>query len=157
MKLKEIAEIIRGVHVVEGEKLERVKVYKELSMVSLEPISFIDERKLIKINSDRLVSKKQLTRAGDIVVSLYHPMIACYVEKSQGGYVVPHYMALIRMNSDAKIDSRFIVQFINSARGRRALSKRTRTFSQSRPTSLPIKILEEVELFKEVNSLISRL
>jgi len=156
MKLKEITEIIKGVHVVEGEKSKRVKVYKELSMVSLEPISFIDERKLIKINSDRLVSKKQLTRAGDVVVSLYHPMIACYVEKNQRGYVVPHYMALIRMKSESKIDSRFIVQFINSARGRRALSKRSRTFSQSRPTSLPIKMLEEVELFQEVNSLLDR-
>jgi len=157
MKLKEIAEIIKGVHAVEGQKKEKVKSYKELSMVSLEPISFIDERKLIKINSDRLVSKKQLTRAGDIVVSLYHPMIACYVEKGQDGYVVPHYMALIRMKRESKIDSRFIVQFINSSRGRRALSKRTRTFSQSRPTSLPIKVLEEVELLKEVNSLITRL
>jgi hypothetical protein len=157
MKLKEIAEIIKGIHTIEGEKREKVKVYKELTMVSLEPISFIDERKVIKINSDRIISKKQLTRAGDIVVSLYHPMIACYVEKGQDGYVVPHYMALIRMKRDSKIDSRFIVQFINSSRGRRALSKRTRTFSQSRPTSLPIKILEEVELFKEVNSLIARL
>jgi hypothetical protein len=53
MKLKEIAEIIKGVHAVEGQKKEKVKGYKELSMVSLEPISFIDERKLIKINSDR--------------------------------------------------------------------------------------------------------
>jgi len=157
MKLKEITDIIKGVHVVEGQKEDRVKVYKELSMVSLEPISFIDERKLIKINSDRVISKKQLTRAGDIIVSLYHPMIACYVEKNQGGYVVPHYMALIRMKRDAEIDSRFIVQFINSSRGRRALSKRSRTFFQSRPTSLPVKILEEVELFKEVNSIISRL
>jgi hypothetical protein len=157
MKLKEIAEIIKGVHSVEGQKKEKVKSYKELSMVSLEPISFIDERKVIKINSDRIISKKQLTRAGDIVVSLYHPMIACYVEKGQDGYVVPHYMALIRMKKESKIDSRFIVQFINSSRGRRALSKRTRTFSQSRPTSLPLKVLEEVELFKEVNSLITRL
>ena len=157
MKLKEIAEIIKGVHAVEGQKSEKVKVYKELSMVSLEAISFIDERKLIKINSDRIISKKQLTRAGDIVVSLYHPMIACYVEKGQDGYVVPHYMALIRMKKDSKIDSRFIVQFINSSRGRRALTKRSRTFSQSRPTSLPIKVLEEVELLKEVNSLITRL
>jgi hypothetical protein len=66
-------------------------------------------------------------------------------------------MALIRMKRESKIDSRFIVQFINSSRGRRALSKRTRTFSQSRPTSLPLKVLEEVELFKEVNSLITRL
>lgn len=157
MKLKEIAEIIKGVHAVEGQKSEKVKVYKELSMVSLEAISFIDERKLIKINSDRIISKKQLTRAGDIAVSLYHPMIACYVEKGQDGYVVPHYMALIRMKKDSKIDSRFIVQFINSSRGRRALTKRSRTFSQSRPTSLPIKLLEEVELLKEVNSLITRL
>ena len=157
MKLSEIADVIKGVHIIEGQKQDKVKAYKELCMLSLEPISFIDERKLIKINSDRLIPEKHLTRAGDIVVSLYHPMIACYVEKGQNGYVVPHYMALIRMKSNAKVDSRFIVQFINSARGRRALTKRTRSFSQSRPTSLPIKVLEEVELLKEVNTLVTKL
>ncbi len=157
MKLKEIAEVTKGAYLIEGQKKENNKIYKELSMVSLEPISFLDERKLIKVNSNKSVSPKQLTRAGDIIVSLYHPMIACYVERGQAGYVVPHYMAVVRMKSYSKVDGRFVVQFINSARGRRVLAKTSKAFSQSRPTSLPVTLLEEVELLKEVNSLLDRL
>jgi hypothetical protein len=156
MKLKEIADVIKGIHLTEGDKGNKTKAYKELTMVSLEPISFVDERKLIKINPLKAVSPKLLTRSGDVVVSLYHPMIACYVEKAQEGYVVPHYMAIVRMKRSSKVDSRFVVQFINSARGRRALVKSSKAFSQSRPTSLPISLLEEVELLKEVNSLIDK-
>ena len=154
MKLREIAEVIKGVHLLEGAK--KVKTYKELSMLSLEPISFLDERKMIKVNVTDKVSSKQLTRAGDVVVSLYSPMIACYVEKGQEGYVVPHYMAIIRMKNFKKMDSRFIVHFINSVRGRRALAKTSESFSSSRPTSLPIVMLNEVELLANSNNLMER-
>jgi len=157
MKLREVAEVIKGAHLVEGQTSEKTKLYRELTMVSLEPISFIDERKLIEINANTTVLSKQLTKAGDIVVSLYHPMIACYVEQGQEGYVVPHYMALVRMKPFVKLDSRFIAQFINSARGRRALLKTSQTFNNCRPTSLPLATLNEVELLAEVNSLLERL
>jgi hypothetical protein len=155
MKLREVSEIIKGVHLVEESKRNNPKSYRELTMVSLEPISFLDERKLIEIETTNRVSQKQLTRAGDIVVSLYSPMIACYVEKGQEGYVVPHYMAIIRMKPYVKIDSRFIVQFINSTRGRRALAKRPDAFSHSRPTTLPLASLMQVDLLKESNRLIA--
>lgn len=157
MKLREVAEVIKGVHLVEGQKHEKTKSYQALTMVSLEPISFIDERKFIQINANTSVLSKQLTKAGDIVVSLYHPMIACYVEKGQEGYVVPHYMAIVRMRPFVKLDSRFIAQFINSARGRRILLKTSQTFNNCRPTSLPLATLNEVELLDEVNSLLERL
>lgn len=157
MKLREVAEVIKGAHLVEGQKREKTKLYKELTMVSLEPISFIDERKLIEINANTSVLSKQLTKAGDIVVSLYHPMIACYVEKGQEGYVVPHYMAIVRMKPLAKLDGRFIAQFINSSRGRRALLKTSKAFNRSRPTSLPLVTLNEVELLDKVNSIVERL
>jgi len=154
MKLREVTEIIKGAHLIEEHNSEKVKTYKELTMVSLEPISFLDERKLIEIKSTARVSPKQLTRRGDVVVSLYTPMIACYVEKGQEGYVVPHYMAILRTKPYAKIDSRFIVQFINSTRGRRALAKKPDAFSHSRPTSLPLASLAQVDLLVESNKLI---
>lgn len=157
MKLREVAEVIKGVHVVEGQKREKTKLYKEITMVSLEPISFIDERKLIEINANTKVVLKHLTQAGDIVVSLYHPMIACYVEKGQEGYVVPHFMAIVRMKPFSQLDSRFIAQFINSARGRRVLLKTSKAFNRSRPTSLPLITLNEVELLDKVNSIVERL
>ncbi len=156
MKLHEIADVIKGIHLLEGSAKEKVKTYKELSMLSLEPISFLDERKIIKVNVSHKVSSKQLTRAGDVIVSLYSPMIACYVEKGQEGYVVPHYMSIVRVKNSRKMDSRFIVHFINSARGRRALAKTSEYFASSRPTSLPIAILNEVELLKDTNNLIER-
>ena len=156
MKLRELAEINKGAYLIEEQTKELVNTYTELTMVSLEPIAFIDERKLIKIQSSMKVSPTQLTRAGDVVVSLYHPMIACYVEKGQEGYVVPHYMALVRIKVNKRVDSRFVVQFINSARGRRVLAKTSKAFSHSRPTSLPITLLEEVELLQEVNSILDR-
>ncbi len=145
MKLKEIAEVIKGVHVLEGNN-KKTKVYKELTMLSLESISFLDERKSITVNVSDKLSSKQLTKAGDVIVSLYAPMIACYVEKGQEGYVVPHYMAIVRMKNPKKMDSRFIVHFINSTRGRRALAKTSESFYSSRPTSLPLVTLNEVEL-----------
>ncbi len=157
MKLREIAEVIKGVYLLEGKPNRNTKVYKELSMMSLESISFLDERKMLNIKSSKNVSNKHLTRAGDIVVSLYSPMIACYVEKGQEGYVVPHYMAIVRMKSYVKLDSRFIVHFINSSRGRRALMKTSEVLSQCRPTSLPIVMLNEVELLAESNKLVDRL
>jgi len=153
MKLREVAEIIKGAHLIEEQNTKEVKV-KELTMVSLEPISFLDERKLIEIKSKSRVSSKQLTKAGDVIVSLYSPMIACYVEKGQEGYVVPHYMAIVRMKPYVKVDSRFIVQFINSIRGRKALAKRPEAFAHSRPTSLPLASLAQVDLLIETNSLV---
>ena len=156
MKLREVAEVIKGSYLTEGKNNEKLKEYNELSMVSLESISFLDERKTIKVKSSQKVSSKQLTKAGDIVVSLYHPMIACYVEKGQEGYVVPHYMAIVRMKSYVQLDSRFIVHFINSSRGRRALAKTSEAFSCSRPTSLPLVLLNEVELLSESNTLMER-
>ena len=156
MKLREVAEVVRGAYLLEGKANENKRKYQELSMISLEPISFLDERKVITVNSTTEVSSKQLTRAGDVVVSLYFPMIACYVEKGQEGYVVPHYMAIVRMKSYVKIDSRFIVHFINSARGRRALQEVSKGLSLSRPTSLPLVALNEVELLSETDRVIDR-
>ncbi|CAA6824757.1 MAG: Unknown protein [uncultured Sulfurovum sp.] len=153
MKLQEIANVIKGTYLVEGHSKASLTEYKELSMLSLEPVAFLDERKMIKVNVGEKVSPKQLTRAGDIVVSLYSPMIACYVEKGQEGYVVPHYMSIIRMKNNLKMDSRFIVHFINSARGRRALSKMSESYSSSRPTSLSLLVLNEVELLADTNNL----
>lgn len=157
MKLGEVAEIIRGVHMLEVNTKAKKHVYKELSMFSLEPISFLDERKVLVVNTTQKVSPRQLTRAGDVVVSLYAPMIACYVEKGQEGYVVPHYMSIIRLKAHLRLDSRFIVHFINSARGRRVLAKTAQDFSTSRPTSLPFMMLKEVELLAGANNLMERL
>ena len=158
MKLQEIAEIIRGAYLVEGKaKGKKKKACRELTMVALEPISFIDERKLLEVNCTNEASSKQLTHAGDIIVSLYHPMIACYVEKGQEGYVVPHYMAIVRTKAYVQLDSRFIVQFINSTRGRRALAEKAREFDCVNPTSLPLATLSNVELLGDVNRLVERL
>ena len=157
MKLREVAEVIKGVHLFEGSKKEKCKTYKELSMVSLESIAFLDERKVIEVKVAHNVSAKQLTKAGDVIVSLYYPMIACYVEQGQEGYVVPHYMAIVRMKNPKKMDSRFIVHFINSSRGRRALAKASEKLFSSRPTSLPLATLNEVELLAETNNLMDRL
>ncbi|SFV60270.1 hypothetical protein MNB_SV-14-325 [hydrothermal vent metagenome] len=156
MKLKEVAEIIRGAYLVEGKAKSKKKACKELTMVSLEPISFLDERKFLEIKCENKASAKQLTKAGDIIVGLYHPMIACYVEKGQEGYVVPHYMAIVRRKPYVKLDSRFIVQFINSTRGRRALAEKAREFDCSNPSSLPLATLSNVELLRDVNRLIER-
>ncbi|CAA6807086.1 MAG: Unknown protein [uncultured Sulfurovum sp.] len=157
MKLQEIAEVIKGVHLLEGNVKEKVKKYKELSMLSLEPIAFLDERKMINVDASQTVSPKQLTRAGDVIVSLYSPMIACYVEKGQEGYVVPHYMSIIRMKNYIRLDSRFIVHFINSTRGRRALTRTLEHYSSSKPTSLSLVVLNEVELLAGTNNLMERL
>jgi len=156
MRLREVAEVIKGTYLLEGKKNDKVKVYNELSMVSLEPISFLDERKIISVNSNQKVPSKQLTKAGDVIVSLYSPMIACYVEKGQEGYVVPHYMAIVRIKSFVKLDSRFIVHFINSTRGRKSLMQCADRLSQSRPTSLPLIMLNEVELLADVNNIMER-
>ncbi len=157
MKLREIAEVIKGVHLLEGTRREKVKTYKELSMLSLESIAFLDERKMLTVDVEHNVSPKQLTKAGDVIVSLYSPMIACYVEKGQEGYVVPHYMSILRIKKYMKIDSRFIVHFINSSRGRKALLKTSESYFSSRPTSLPLSILNEVELLGDTNNLMERL
>jgi len=156
MKLKEIAEVIRGAYLVEGKAKSKKKACRELTMVSLEPISFLDERKLLEVNCANEASSKQLTRAGDVIVSLYHPMIACYVEKGQEGYVVPHYMVIIRTRPYVQVDSRFIVQFINSTRGRRALAEKAKEFDCANPASLPLATLSNVELLANVNRLIER-
>jgi len=157
MRLRSIADVIKGVHLFEGSKKEKLKRYKELSMLSLEPISFLDERKVLKVDVAHKVSSKQLTKVGDVIVSLYYPMIACYVEKGQEGYVVPHYMAIVRMKNHKKVDSRFVVHFINSTRGRRALAKTSEKLFSSRPTSLPLATLNEVELLADTNNLMERL
>jgi hypothetical protein len=155
MKLKEIADIIKGAYLIEG-KAGNQKHCKELSMVSLEPISFLDERKMISVNCSNEASENQLTKEGDVIVSLYHPMIACYVEKGQEGYVVPHYMAIVRKKDYVKMDSRFVVHFINSSWGRRALAEKAERLCQCTPSSLPMATLSEVELMAESNQILER-
>ncbi len=155
MKLKEIANIIKGTHLKEREDNRGCHhIYKELTMLALEPISFIDERKLIEVDSSKVVSPKNLTREGDVIVSLYFPMMACYVEEGQGGLVIPHYMAVVRMKPNVDIDSRFIVQFINSNRGRKAICEQVSKLYAIRPTSLPLKYLNNVDIRANENTLL---
>ena len=156
MKLREVAEVIKGTRLLEDDRGKKIKKHKVLSMLALESISFLDKRKIIEIKSNQKVSAKQITQAGDVVVSLYSPMIACYVEKGQEGYVIPHYMAIVRVKPYVKLDSRFIVHFINSARGRRGLAKTSENLSNINPTSLPIVMLNEVELVSETDNLVER-
>lgn len=156
MKLREIAEIIRGVHLIENETESNHYIYQELSMLALEPISFLDERKVLSVKSSSLVSSEYVTQVGDVVVGLYMPMIACYVEQGQEGYIVPHHMAIIRLKPYLNLDSRFIVHFINSARGRRLLLNRSKDFSAVKPTSLPLAMLSEVELLAGANNIMER-
>ncbi len=155
MKLKEIADIIKGTHLKEREDNNSSHhIYKELTMLALEPISFIDERKLIEVDSNKVVSPRNLTQEGDVIVSLYFPMMACYVEEGQSGLVVPHYMAVVRMKPNVKIDSRFIVQFINSNRGRKAICEKVSKLYTIKPTSLPLKYLNNVDIREKENTLL---
>ncbi len=154
MKLKEIANIIKGTHLKEREDKDSHHIYKELTMLSLEPISFIDERKLINVDSNKTVLPKNLTQEGDVIVSLYFPMIACFVEEGQSGLVIPHYMAAIRMKPHIEIDSRFIVQFINSTRGRKAVCEKVSSLYSIRPTSLPLTYLNNVDIRDKENTLL---
>jgi hypothetical protein len=155
MKIKEIADIIKGTYLKEKENdKESHTIYKELTILSLEPISFIDERKLIEVDSNKKVSPENLTQEGDVIVSLYFPMIACFVEKGQGGLVIPHYMAAIRVKEGVDIDSRFIVQFINSTRGRKIICNEVTSLYKIRPTSLPLKYLNNADILGDENILL---
>ena len=155
MKLKEVADIIKGTYLKEKENdKENHTIYKELTMLSLEPISFIDERKLIEVDSNLKVSAENLTQEGDVIVSLYFPMIACFVEEGQSGLVIPHYMAAIRVKKGIDIDPRFIVQFINSTRGRKAICDRVSELYTIRPTSLPLKYLNNADILGNENVLL---
>jgi len=155
MKLKEVATIIKGTYLKEKENdMENHTIYRELTMLSLEPISFIDERKLLTVDSNKKVSSENLTKAGDVIVSLYFPMIACFVEEGQEGLVIPHYMASIRVKKGVKLDSRFIVQFINSTRGRKAICQEVSSLYSIRPTSLPLTYLNNVDILDKENVLL---
>jgi len=155
MKLKEIADIIKGTHLKEKENdTQNHTIYKELTMLALEPISFIDERKLIEVDSNKKVSPENLTQVGDVIVSLYFPMIACFVEEGQEGLVIPHYMAAVRLKKGVDLDSRFVVQFINSTRGRKAICEKVSKLYTIRPTSLPLKYLNNVDILGKENVLI---
>jgi len=158
MKLKEIADIIKGTHLKEREDKNRYHhIYKELTMLSLEPVSFIDKRKLIEVDSNKKVLPKNLTQEGDVIVSLYFPMIACFVEEGQSGLVIPHYMATIRIKPNVEIDSRFIVQFINSTRGRKAVYEKVSSLYTIKPTSLPLSYLNNVDIRYSENTLLESL
>ena len=155
MKLKEIADIIKGTHLKEKENdTQNHTIYKELTMLALEPISFIDDRKLIEVDSNKKVSPENLTQVGDVIVSLYFPMIACFVEEGQDGLVIPHYMAAVRLKKGVDIDSRFVVQFINSTRGRKAICEKVSKLYTIRPTSLPLKYLNNVDILGNENVLL---
>ena len=154
MKLQEIADTIKGAY--RKEELG-VESYKELTMKSLEPISFIDDRNLTTIYPKGGIPFEELTQEGDIVVSLYFPMIACYVEEEQAGYAIPHYMAIIRLRPYINMDSRFIAQFINSSRGREALGKEVTSLYRIQPTTLPLTYLNNVDILSKENEILSHL
>ena len=156
MKLQEIADTIKGAYRKEelGVNVER---YEELTMKSLEPISFIDDRNLTTISPEEGIPFEELTQEGDIVVSLYFPMIACYVEEEQAGYAIPHYMAIIRLRPYINMDSRFIAQFINSSYGREALGKEVTSLYSIQPTILPLTYLNNVDILRKENELLSYL
>ena len=154
MKLQEIADTIKGAYRKEEQGAEK---YKELTMKSLEPISFIDDRNLTTISPEGGIPFEELTQEGDIVVSLYFPMIACYVEEEQAGYAIPHYMAIIRLRPYINMDSRFIAQFVNSSRGREALGKEVTSLYSIQPTTLPLTYLNNVDILSKENELLSSL
>ena len=155
MKLKEVANVIKGTYLKEKESdTQNHTIYKELTILSLEPISFIDERKLIEVDSNKKVSSENLTQVGDVIVSLYFPMIACFVEEGQEGLVIPHNMAVVRVKEGVNLDSRFIVQFINSTRGRKAICEKVSSLYTIRPTSLPLTYLNNVDLLDKENVLL---
>jgi len=156
MKLQEIADTIKGAYRKEelGVNVER---YKELTMKSLEPISFIDDRNLVTISPAGGIPFEELTQEGDIVVSLYFPMIACYVEAEQAGYAIPHYMAIIRLRPYINMDSRFIAQFVNSSRGREILGKGVTSRYSIQPITVPLTYLNNIDIIKKENELLSSL
>jgi hypothetical protein len=156
MKLQEIADIIKGAYHKE-ELGVNVETYQELTMKSLEPISFIDDRNLITISPCGGIPFEDLTQEGDIVVSLHFPIIACYVEAEQAGYALPHYMAIIRLRPYINMDSRFIAQFINSSRGRESLGKEVSSLYTIQPTTLPLTYLNNVDILKKENELLTSL
>ena len=156
MKLQEIADTIKGTY--RKEDLNKnAQTYKELTMKSLEPISFIDDRNLITISPVGGIPFEELTQEGDIIVSLYFPMIACYVEPEQAGYAIPHYMAIIRLRPYINMDSRFIAQFINSSRGREALGKEVTSLYTIQPNTLPLTYLNNVDILRKQNEILSSL
>lgn len=126
-------------------------------MKSLEPISFIDDRNLITISPQGGIPFEELTQEGDIIVSLHFPIIACYVEAEQAGYALPHYMAIIRLRPYINMDSRFIAQFINSSRGRESLGKEVSSLYTIQPTTLPLTYLNNVDILKQQNELLTSL
>jgi len=156
MKLQEIADTIKGTY--RKEDLNKnAQTYKELTMKSLEPISFIDDRNLTTISPVGGIPFEELTQEGDIIVSLYFPMIACYVEPEQAGYAIPHYMAIIRLRPYINMDSRFIAQFINSSRGREALGKEVTSLYTIQPNTLPLTYLNNVDILRKQNEILSSL
>ena len=82
------------------------------------------------------------------------PMVACFVEEGQDGLVIPHYMASVRLKKGIKLDSRFIVQFINSTRGRKAICEKVSDLYTIKPTSLPLKYLNNVDILGKENVLL---
>jgi len=156
MKLQEIADTIKGSYR-KDDLAKSVQRYQELTMKSLEPISFIDDRNLTSISPLGGIPFEELTQEGDIIVSLHFPMIACYVEPEQAGYALPHYMAIIRLRPYINMDSRFIAQFINSQRGREELGKEVTARYKIKPTSLPLSYLNNVDILRKENELISLL
>ena len=156
MKLQEIADTIKGTYRKEDLN-ENAQTYKELTMKSLEPISFIDDRNLTTISPVGGIPFEELTQEGDIIVSLYFPMIACYVEPEQAGYAIPHYMAIIRLRPYINMDSRFIAQFINSSRGREALGKEVTSLYTIQPNTLPLTYLNNVDILRKQNEILSSL
>ena len=75
-------------------------------------------------------------------------------EEGQSGLVIPHYMAAIRMKPNVEIDSRFIVQFINSTRGRKAICEKVSRLYTIRPTSLPLTYLNNVDIRDRENTIL---
>ncbi|MCK5854307.1 MAG: hypothetical protein KAG56_03740 [Sulfurovaceae bacterium] len=156
MKLQEIADTIKGAYRKE-DLSESVQTYQELTMKSLEPISFIDDRNLTTISPVEVIPFEELTQEGDIIVSLHFPMIACYVEEEQIGYAIPHYMAIIRLRPYINMDSRFIAQFINSSRGREVLGREVTSLYEIQPTTLPLTYLNNVDILRKQNEILSSL
>ena len=156
MKLQEIADTIKGAYR-RNDLTKDALTYQELTMKSLEPISFIDDRNLTTISPLEGVPFEDLTQEGDIIVSLHFPMIACYVEAKQAGYAIPHYMAIIRLRPYINMDSRFIAQFINSSRGREELGREVTSLYEIQPTTLPLTYLNNVDILRKQNEILSSL
>lgn len=115
MKLKDISEILVG-QIMTRVTDESGDDGRKVTALTPKAINdgHIEKEYLKEILVTKLLDADKYTKKGDVIIKLSTPYDAAYIDEENEGYVIPSFLAAIRITDTTKIDGKYLTALINT-------------------------------------------